>query len=71
MKFDISFIVNLALSFKLEFPSLNNIVEYKAYLIRLVTTLEMGIKRKFSFKRTKFGLVKDASLKDRGKVLYI
>lgn len=33
----------LALSFKLEFPYSNNIVEYEAYLTRLAMTLEMGI----------------------------
>ncbi|XP_075636972.1 uncharacterized protein LOC142609278 [Castanea sativa] len=34
----------VALSFKLEFPCSNNIAEYKAYLTRLATTLEMGVK---------------------------
>ena len=34
----------VAFSFKLEFPYLNNIAEYKAYLIGLATTLEMRIK---------------------------
>lgn len=34
----------IALSFKLEFPYLNNIVEYEAYLTRLAMTLEMGIR---------------------------
>ena len=33
-----------ALSFKLEFPYLNNMAEYEAYLTGLATTLEMGIK---------------------------
>ena len=32
------------LSFKLEFPYLNNMAEYEAYLTGLATTLEMGIK---------------------------
>ena len=34
----------VALSFKLEFPCSNNTTEYEAYLTRLATTLEMGIK---------------------------
>ncbi|XP_075636596.1 uncharacterized protein LOC142608809 [Castanea sativa] len=34
----------VALSFKLEFPSLNNTAEYEAYLTELATTLEMGVK---------------------------
>ena len=34
----------VALSFKLEFPCLNNMAEYEAYLTGLATTLEMGIK---------------------------
>nr|XP_023878044.1 uncharacterized protein LOC111990504 [Quercus suber] len=34
----------VAFSFKLEFLYLNNTIEYEAYLIRLATTLEMGIK---------------------------
>ena len=34
----------MALSFKLEFPCSNNTVEYEAYLTRLATTLEMGVK---------------------------
>ena len=34
----------VALSFKLEFPCSNNTVEYEAYLMGLVTTLEMRIK---------------------------
>nr|XP_023877748.1 uncharacterized protein LOC111990194 [Quercus suber] len=34
----------VALSFKLEFPCLNNTAEYEAYLTRLATTLEMGVK---------------------------
>ena len=34
----------MALSFKLEFPCSNNTAEYKAYLIGLATTLEMGVK---------------------------
>ena len=34
----------VALSFKLEFPCSNNTVEYKAYLTRLATALEMGVK---------------------------
>ena len=34
----------VALSFKLEFPSSNNMAEYEAYLIGLATALEMGIK---------------------------
>ena len=34
----------VALSFKLEFPCSNNIVEYEAYLTGLATTLKMGIK---------------------------
>ena len=33
-----------ALSFKLEFPCSNNIAEYEAYLTRLATAFEMGIK---------------------------
>ena len=34
----------VALSFKLEFPCLNNIEEYEAYLTRLATALEMEVK---------------------------
>ena len=34
----------IALSFKLEFPCLNNTVEYEAYLTGLATTLEMEVK---------------------------
>lgn len=34
----------ITLSFKLEFPCLNNIADYEAYLKGLVTTLEIGIK---------------------------
>ena len=34
----------VALSFKLEFLCSNSIVEYEVYLLRLATTLEMGIK---------------------------
>lgn len=34
----------IALSFKLEFPCSNNIAKYEAYLTRLATDLEMGIK---------------------------
>ena len=34
----------VALSFKLEFPCLNNTTKYEAYLTRLATTLEIGIK---------------------------
>ena len=34
----------VALSFKLEFPCLNNTAEYKAYLTGLVMTLEIGVK---------------------------
>jgi len=34
----------VALSFKLEFLCSNNMVEYEAYLTRLTTTLELGIK---------------------------
>ena len=34
----------VALSFKLEFPCSNNTTEYKAYLTRLATTLEIGVK---------------------------
>ena len=34
----------VALSFKLEFPYANNTAEYEAYLTRLATALEMGIK---------------------------
>ena len=34
----------VALSFKLEFPYLNNTTEYEAYLTGLATTLEMGVK---------------------------
>ena len=34
----------VALSFKLEFPCLNNTVEYEAYLTRLATVLEMRVK---------------------------
>ena len=33
----------VALSFKLEFPCSNNMVENKSYLTRLATTLEMGV----------------------------
>ena len=33
----------VALSFKLEFPYSNNMVENKSYLTRLATTLEMGV----------------------------
>lgn len=59
MKFDGSSIANLggarvvlyhdgketvALSFKLEFMCSNNMAEYEAYLTRLTTTLELGIK---------------------------
>ena len=32
------------LSFKLEFPCSNNTAKYEAYLIRLATTLKMGVK---------------------------
>ena len=34
----------VALLFKLEFPCSNNMAEYEAYLTRLVTALEMGVK---------------------------
>ena len=34
----------VALSFKLEFPCSNNTVEYEAYLTKLATALEIGIK---------------------------
>ena len=34
----------VALLFKLEFPYSNNMEEYEAYLIRLATALEMGVK---------------------------
>ena len=34
----------VALSFKLEFLCSNNTVKYEAYLTRLATTLEMGVK---------------------------
>ena len=34
----------VTLSFKLEFPYSNNTVEYKAYITRLATALEMGVK---------------------------
>lgn len=34
----------VALSFKLEFPCSNNTAEYEAYLTRLATTLQMGVK---------------------------
>ena len=34
----------IAFSFKLEFPCSNNTVEYEAYLVGLMMTLEMGIK---------------------------
>ena len=34
----------VALSFKLELPCSNNTAKYKAYLIRLATGLEMGVK---------------------------
>ena len=34
----------VALLFKLEFPCSNNMEEYEAYLIRLATALEMGVK---------------------------
>ena len=34
----------VALSFKLEFPCSNNTTEYEAYLTRLATVLEMGVK---------------------------
>ena len=34
----------VALSFKLEFPCSNNMVEYEAYLTGLATVLEMGVK---------------------------
>ena len=34
----------VALSFKLEFPCSNNTVEYEAYLTKLATALEMGVK---------------------------
>ena len=34
----------VALSFKLEFPCSNNTTEYEAYLTRLATALEMGVK---------------------------
>ena len=35
----------VALSFKLEFPCLNNTAEYEAYLTRLAIALEIGVKR--------------------------
>ena len=44
MKFDGSFTTQSKVSFKLEFSCSNNTVEYEAYLTRLATTLEMGIK---------------------------
>ena len=34
----------VALSFKLEFLCSNNMAEYEAYLTRLTTTLQLGIK---------------------------
>ena len=34
----------VALSFKLEFPCSNNTAEYEAYLTKLATGLEMGVK---------------------------
>ena len=34
----------VALSFKLEFPCSHNTAEYEAYLTKLATTLEMGVK---------------------------
>ena len=34
----------VALSFKLEFPCLNNTAEYEAYLTGLAIALEMGVK---------------------------
>ena len=34
----------VTLSFKLEFPYSNSTEEYEAYLIRLATALEMGVK---------------------------
>ena len=34
----------VALSFKLEFPCSNNTAKYEAYLTRLATGLEMGVK---------------------------
>ena len=34
----------VALSFKLEFPCSNNMVEYEAYLTGLATALEIGVK---------------------------
>ena len=34
----------VALSFKLEFPCLNNTAKYEAYLTELATALEMGVK---------------------------
>ena len=34
----------VVLSFKLEFPYSNNTAEYEAYLTRLATALEMGVK---------------------------
>ena len=34
----------MALSFKLEFPCLNNTAEYEAYLTGLATALKMGVK---------------------------
>ena len=61
MKFDGSFMTNsggvgvvlyrnnkdtVALLFKLEFPCSNNTVEYEAYQMGLVTTLEMRIKHR-------------------------
>jgi len=33
----------IALKFKLEFPCLNNAIEYETYLVGLATTLEIGI----------------------------
>ena len=34
----------VALSLKLKFPCLNNTAEYEAYLTKLATALEMGVK---------------------------
>ena len=34
----------MAMSFKLDFPCTNNMVEYEAYLMGLVVAHEMGIK---------------------------
>ena len=34
----------VTLSFKLEFPCSNNTAKYEAYLTRLATALEMGVK---------------------------